>query len=44
MVAEARNICSILMRKAILGRRRRRWDDNINVDMIDIVLEDGRWK
>jgi hypothetical protein len=26
------------------GRSRRRWEDNINVDLGDIGFEDGRWK
>jgi hypothetical protein len=42
MMAEARNVCSILTRKGILGNLRR-WDDNINVDIIDIGLENWRW-
>jgi hypothetical protein len=46
-MGDMRIACSILVRKPEgkrpLGRLRRRWDDNIRMELREIVLEDVEW-
>jgi hypothetical protein len=40
---EARSAFKILTGKIPLGRPRRRWEDNIRMDLIEIGINTGNW-
>jgi hypothetical protein len=46
-MGEGRSVCSFLVGrpegKELLGRPRRRWEDNIKIDLREIVIDGANW-